>query len=118
MGDKFAVWRHHFENQARGLIPRQNSFYKVHSTSHNTQQEIFGKKIQIMPPSQQVVQRAKSTLGVPETIYDPVIGMQRHYTQRPRSVRKSAKKSSKKDTKKSKTKSKKPKSKSKSKKQK
>lgn len=106
MGDKFDIWRRHFEKQARGLIPHDNTFYKVQTAPQNNQQEIFGKKIQIGPPTQQAIERAKSSLYNPPTIYDPVLGIEHHFTRKPRSVRTSIRKVKPKSKSKSKSKSK------------
>lgn len=116
MSDKFAAWRQHFENQARGLVPRENTFYKISSTPLKDEEELFGKQIQIVPSTQQAIARAKSTLSDVNTIYDPVLGIQRHFFGRPQGVRKSSKSKPKKKKTKSTNKKKPKRSKAKSKK--
>lgn len=72
MGDSFQEWKQHFIDQARGLIPHQKNFYKV------VQQRGKGgnqANIQLVSPTKQVVERAKSTLSQPPTVYDPVTGL-------------------------------------------
>lgn len=113
MTDKFTAWRQHFENQARGLIPRENTFYQVSSTPQRQQEELFGKQIEMAPSTQQAVARAKNALDNINIIYDPVLGIQRHFRGRTQRVKKSFKTSSKKTKSNSKKKSKKGKSKSK-----
>jgi hypothetical protein len=74
MTEEFAAWKQHFINQARGKIPHQNRFYKVR------EQKGGGNgggeaNIKLITPTQQVVERAKSTLSDPPVVYDPVTGI-------------------------------------------
>jgi hypothetical protein len=73
MSEDFGAWKRHFINQARGLIPHQNSFYKVR------EQKGGGgggeQNIKLVTPTQQVVERAKSTISDPPVVYDPVTGI-------------------------------------------
>ena len=73
MADEFGEWKRHFLNQARGLIPPQKTFYKV-----SEQRGKGGEtNIKMVSPTQQIVDRAKSTLAQPPTVYDPVTGVVR-----------------------------------------
>lgn len=72
MGDSFQAWKQHFIDQARGLIPHQKNFYKVDEQRGKGSNE---SNIQLVTPSEQVVERAKATLSHPPTVYDPVTGI-------------------------------------------
>jgi hypothetical protein len=72
MSEEFAVWKRHFINQARGLIPHQNKFYKVREQKGSGG---GSANIKLVTPTQQVVERAKSTLSDPPVVYDPVTGI-------------------------------------------
>lgn len=87
MGDRFSVWKRHFENQARGLIPHDNAFYKVSSDSKKRGEGDSESKVSLVSPTQQVVERAKNQIKYHDTIYDPVTGIMLHSTGKPRSVR-------------------------------
>lgn len=95
MSEKFSIWKKHFENQARGLIPRDNSFYKVSTESTNQTSGNNESKINLISPSQQIVERAKKQIRYPDAIYDPVTGIMLHSKGKPHSVRRSTKKISK-----------------------
>ena len=71
MGDEFHVWKQHFIDQARGLIPHQRNFYKVSEQKGKGDQP----SIKLVSPTEQVVERAKSTLSDPPMVYDPVTGV-------------------------------------------
>lgn len=78
MTEEFNTWKHHFIQQARGLIPHEKHFYKVSSQKGKGD----STNIKLVTPTQQIVERAKSTLNhqpiQPPSIYDPVTGtMQR-----------------------------------------
>ena len=72
MGADFEEWKKHFLDQARGLIPHQRNFYKV---SEQRGKGAGETNIKMVSPTQQVVERAKSTLSNPPTVYDPVTGV-------------------------------------------
>lgn len=74
MGDEFQTWKEHFIEQAKGLVPHQRKFYRV-SMQHGKGGE---PPIKMVSPTEQVVERAKSTLSQPPTIYDPVTGIMQH----------------------------------------
>lgn len=92
MGDNFSVWRKHFENQARGLIPHDSAFYKVSSERGNGEESKGESKMTVISPSQQIVERAKKQLKYAEVIYDPVTGITQHSVGKPRSVKRLKKK--------------------------
>lgn len=71
MTEEFRSWKQHFIDQAKGNIPHQRIFYKV------SKQEGSGEEpnIKLVTPTEQVVERAKSTLSQPPSIYDPVTGI-------------------------------------------
>ena len=109
MEDNFAVWKKHFIDQAKGLIPHQSQFYKVTTSAREEGSMEEGKKnVKIESPLKQMIVRAKNA---PQTIYDPTTGVMRHSLGKPRSVQTSKKKRSvkKKSTKASKSKKKTPK---------
>lgn len=70
MSEEFQVWKQHFINQAKGLIPHQKRFYKV-SMQHGAGVQ---PTIKLISPTEQIVDRAKASLEQPPTIYDPVTG--------------------------------------------
>ena len=72
MGEDFGDWKKHFMDQARGLVPYQRHFYKV---SEQRGRGGGSPTIKMVSPSQQVVERAKTTLAQPPTVYDPVTGL-------------------------------------------
>jgi len=74
MGDNFATWKEHFIQQARGLVPHQRKFYRV-SLQHGKGGE---PAIKMVSPTQEVVERAKSNLNDPPSVYDPVSGVMQH----------------------------------------
>lgn len=92
MADNFAVWKQHFINQAKGLIPHQEKFYKVASDNRRGGNGITSGEIKMITPTQEVVQRAKTQSPLPPAIYDPLSGVMTHSAGRPRSVRKYGKK--------------------------
>lgn len=105
MGDSFDEWRRHFVAQARGLIPQQRNFYKVVNQHGKGGNE---GNIKLVTPTQQAVERAKSTLSHPPVVYDPVTGIaQKTETVSKRQKRKYKKKDTRKKMK-SRVKSKKP----------
>jgi hypothetical protein len=71
MGENFEVWKTHFINQARGLIPHEKIFYRVSEQKGKGNEE----KLKIVTPTQQIVERAKSNLSDPPVVYDPVTGI-------------------------------------------
>lgn len=82
MDDNFAIWRKHFVDQAKGLIPHQSQFYKVTTSEREEGSMEGGKKdVKIV---EQMVERAKNA---PRTIYDPTTGVMRQSLGKPRSVR-------------------------------
>lgn len=106
MGEEFQVWKDHFISQARGNLPHQKGFYNV--------SEQLGQggsaSIKLVSPTQQVVERAKSTLSNSEdmqapTIYDPVTGVMQSTSKKHSKIKSHRKRKSK--TQISKTKSKK-----------
>lgn len=80
MGDEFQSWKHHFIQQAKGLIPHQRKFYRVSSMQQ------LGKgdqpTIKLVSPTEQIVERAKTILKDPPpdppSVYDPVTGVMQH----------------------------------------
>lgn len=74
MGDDFVVWKQHFIDQARGHIPFQKKFYKVSSQGGRGGEP----SIKMVTPTEQLVERAKSSLSHPPSIYDPVTGVMQH----------------------------------------
>ena len=74
MGDDFVVWKQHFIDQARGHIPFQKIFYKVSSQGGRGGEP----SIKMVTPTEQLVERAKSSLSHPPSIYDPVTGVMQH----------------------------------------
>lgn len=92
MSNNFEVWKNHFINQARGLIPHQEKFYSV-TVDKGGGAEVGknNESINLVSPMQQVVERAKTDISNPTNIYDPVTGIIRHSSTRPRTVRKSSK---------------------------
>lgn len=92
MGEEFQVWKKHFINQAHGLVPHQKKFYNV--------SEQVGRggnaSIKLVTPTQQVVERAKSTLSQPTTsepptVFDPVMGVMQHTAKKHNKVKTSRK---------------------------
>lgn len=76
MGDEFQAWKQHFLQQAQGLIPHQKKFYNVSEQTGRGD----GANIKLVSPTQQVVERAKSTLSQvhdtqPPNTFDPVTGV-------------------------------------------
>lgn len=70
MEGQYQIWIQHFINQAKGLVPHQKAFYKVGS------QRGEGKPvIQLVTPTEQVVERAKASLKEKNDTYDPVTGV-------------------------------------------
>lgn len=71
MSEEFQTWRQHFIDQAKGLIPHQRKFYKV------SMQEGKGKEpaIKMISPVQSIINRAKSEIAHPPSVYDPVTGI-------------------------------------------
>jgi len=88
MGDNFAIWKQHFINQAKGLVPHQEKFYKVASQNEGVGKGITSGEIKMVTPTQEVVERAKTQPPLPPAIYDPISGVMAHSLGRPRSVRK------------------------------
>jgi len=74
MGDNFQTWKTHFIQQAKGLIPHERRFYRV------SMQEGKGDEppIKMVSPTEQVVDRARSSLNEPPSVYDPVSGVMQH----------------------------------------
>jgi len=74
MADNFQTWKTHFIQQAKGLIPHQRKFYRV------SMQEGKGGEtpIKMVSPTEQIVERAKSNLDGPPSVYDPVSGVMQH----------------------------------------
>jgi hypothetical protein len=74
MDSKFNLWVQHFIDQSKGLIPHQKVFYKV------TRQRGEGKPvINLVTPTEQAVERAKSSLEeLEKDTYDPVTGVVNH----------------------------------------
>jgi len=96
MADNFSVWKQHFVNQAKGLIPHQEKFYKVASQKDGGGKGITSGEMKMVTPTQEVVERAKTQSPLPSAIYDPVSGVMVHSSGRPKSVRRYKKKPSKK----------------------
>ena len=71
MGDEFQIWKRHFIDQARGVIPHQRNFYKV----SNQKGKGEGENIKMVAPTQQILERAKASLSDPPVVYDPVTGI-------------------------------------------
>jgi hypothetical protein len=71
MSEDFQVWKNHFINQAKGLIPHQKRFYKVSMQQGGGSQPI----IKMVSPTEQIVERAKSTLDQAPSVFDPVTGV-------------------------------------------
>ncbi|MEK6266753.1 MAG: hypothetical protein N2B06_18590 [Clostridium sp.] len=71
MSEEFQTWKHHFIQQAKGLIPHQKRFYKVSMQQGKGDQPT----IKMVSPTEQVVERAKSDLVQPPSVYDPVTGV-------------------------------------------
>ena len=93
MGGDFEIWKRHFINQAKGLIPHQDRFYQVTSEKGSGEGMQNDKHpITIVSPMQQIVERAKTDIINPSPIYDPVTGVVRHSVKRARTVRKYTKK--------------------------
>ena len=76
MNEEFHIWKQHFINQAKGLIPQGKHFYKVSSQKGKGETTA---NIKMVSPTEQVVERAKSAVSqapsVPPTVYDPVTGV-------------------------------------------
>ena len=71
MSEEFQTWKHHFIQQAKGLITHQKRFYKV-----SMQQGKGGpQNIKMVSPTEQVVERAKTNLVQAPSVYDPVTGV-------------------------------------------
>lgn len=88
MTDKFTIWKNHFINQAKGLIPHQHSFYGV--SSQNKGNEVKSEhQSKIMLPTQEIVERVKRAQPNPLSIYDPVTGEMSHFSNSSRGVRRS-----------------------------
>jgi hypothetical protein len=85
----FDVWKQHFVKQAKGLLPREDSFYPV-TTEVNANRSISDGqiKVDLVSPVQQAVERAESDINSYTPIYDPVTGVTRHSSGKLRSVRK------------------------------
>lgn len=88
MADEFQIWKDHFIRQAHGKMPHEKKFYNV---SEQVGQG-GGANIKLISPTQQMVERAKSTLSHPEdshapTIYDPVTGVMQNSTKEHRKVK-------------------------------
>ena len=71
MTEEFQTWKQHFIEQAKGLIPHQKSFYKVSMQQGKGDQP----NIKMVSPTEQIVERAKSSLVQPPSVYDPVTGV-------------------------------------------
>lgn len=71
MEGEYQMWVQHFIDQAKGLVPHQKTFYKIGS------QRGEGKNtIQLVTPTKQVVERAKSSLEeLRKDTYDPITGV-------------------------------------------
>lgn len=73
MAEDYQMWIRHFIDQSKGLIPHQRVFYKL---GVNSQKGEGKPTIQVVSPTQQVVERAKSTLQEQrKPSYDPVTGV-------------------------------------------
>ena len=94
MDEEFKIWKDHFIDQAHGLIPHEKRFYKVST------QKGRGVKpnIKLISPTEQIVERAKSSLSNPPEVYDPVTGTMQT-KKRPRQVKNSRKRRKKKEQK-------------------
>jgi len=86
MADNFAIWKQHFINQAKGLIPHQEKFYKVASEKGGGGKGLTSGEFKMVSPTQEVVERAKTQPPLPVSIYDPISGLMTHSSGRPRSV--------------------------------
>lgn len=83
MSEEFQTWKEHFIEQAKGLVPPQKNFYKV-SMQHGRGKE---PTIKMVAPTEQVVERAKSSLAdpppaQPPSIYDPVTGVMQQSSEK------------------------------------
>lgn len=78
MGDDFEIWKNHFIDQARGRIPFHRKFYKVSNQGGHGTRVSGDPSIKMVTPTEQVVERAKTTLSDPPSIYDPVTGVMQH----------------------------------------
>lgn len=73
MAEDYQMWIRHFVDQSKGLIPHQRVFYKI---GVNSQKGEGKPSIQVVSPTEQVVERAKSTLQeLRKPSYDPVTGV-------------------------------------------
>lgn len=73
MGSDFHEWKKHFIDQARGLIPHEKKFYAV--SQQRGKEDTRQVNINMVSPTEQVVERAKATLSHPPTTYDPISGV-------------------------------------------
>lgn len=89
MSDNFNVWKQHFINQAKGLIPHQDQFYKVITAGREEGSKEDEKNVKIISPLKGIVERAENA---PTNIYDPTTGVIRQSLKKPRKVRRSKKK--------------------------
>lgn len=76
MNEEFHLWKEHFINQAKGLIPQEIFFYNVSTQKGRGEPSA---NIKMVSPTEQIVKRAKATLSQvptsPPTVYDPVTGV-------------------------------------------